>query len=282
MSSVHEPHHSAFFTVQNPERFTPDWKGFYEGSLANRIPVQEKYPHELGLKYGPNSSQIANVYMPAPVPGMSRPVILYLHGGRWREGHPDYYDHMALPWLEAGAVFITAGYRKDPEVTMAEIVQDAAAVLAWVGTNAPRFGGDPERISIGGHSAGGHLAAMAALSDAGRDTSAPPVNVAGLLFMSGAANVAGFGYPDKFNPALHIKRLPRRILVSYGIPEANMVGADDYIFEREGQILTAGLLAHGAEPLIVELPNTNHLQTATAFADPASRLFQAAREIVFG
>jgi arylformamidase len=188
---------------------------------------------------------------------------------------------MALPWLEAGAVFITAGYRKDPEVTMAETIQDAAAILSWVSANATRFGGHRERISIGGHSAGGHLAAMASMSDVGRETSVPPVKVAGLLFMSGVANISAWGYTDEFNPVRHIERLPRQVLVSYGIPEANLVGEDDDLFEREGRIMAEALQARGAKHRIVELPDANHLQTAAAFADPGSPLFRAALEIIF-
>jgi arylformamidase len=86
-----------FYSYQNPQLYLADWKGYYDSALEGREAVQERFPHAADLKYGDDPHQMVSVYYPATV--TAAPVVVYFHGGRWREGHPAFYDQLAAPWV---------------------------------------------------------------------------------------------------------------------------------------------------------------------------------------
>lgn len=280
---VRRADHTQFFTFQNPDDYYPDWRGFYERALHERDSVRARFSHENSLKYGDHPFQLANVYFPEEVSGA--PVIVYFHGGRWREGHPDHYDHLAAPWVEAGAVFISCGYRLEPSNSIADGIDDAMRAVAWAAANATRFGGDPDRIWVSGHSAGGHLAAMVAMTDwdetplpaGGRVTGAicmsPPVDLRVRMVNSPEA--------EELSPALRVTKSPPHVIVSFGDPEPNKKSEDTRFLTDQGQLLVSALTEFGAPPTSVVLPDSDHIDTATAFSDRSTSLFTTAYSAIF-
>ena len=103
---------------------------------------------------------VLDIYTPEEAPEKSLPVMFWIHGGGWQVG--DKRDVALKPKVltERGFVFVSTNYRLLPEVAMEDLIADVAKSLGWVHKNIARYGGDPERIFVGGHSAGAQLAAL--------------------------------------------------------------------------------------------------------------------------
>ena len=122
-------------------------------NLTSNVPYAEP-SHEL---------QVLDIY--APGGAQNLPVVFWIHGGGWRVG--DKTDVQVKPrvFTERGFVFVSTNYRLLPQVEMDVIIRDVAKSLGWVHRNIARYGGDPKRIFVMGHSAGAQLAALLCTDD---------------------------------------------------------------------------------------------------------------------
>ena len=127
-----------------------------------------------------------------------RPIFILIHGGGWRTGDKSN-SHFAEPktqWLlDGGYVVASINYRLSPAVQHPAHIEDACKAIAWVQAHAADFGGDPKRVYLLGHSAGAHLAALAAvdvvrLKAAGAD----PAGIKGVVLLDGA----GYDIPQQY------------------------------------------------------------------------------------
>ena len=107
--------------------------------------------------------QKLDVFMPDRAGDAPLPVFCFIHGGGWYTGHKEWVTFMAPAILAAPAIFVTPSYRHAPAAQFPAPLEDCADAVAWVYRNIARHGGDPNRIHLGGHSAGAHLAALTAL-----------------------------------------------------------------------------------------------------------------------
>ena len=108
---------------------------------------------------------VLDVYAPESRPGKNLPVVFWIHGGGWQAG--DKSDVAVKPKVltERGLVFVSTNYRLLPEVKMEDLMGDVARSLGWVHKNIGKYGGDPARIVLGGHSAGAQVAALLCTDD---------------------------------------------------------------------------------------------------------------------
>jgi len=114
------------------------------------------------LPYGPLPRQKLDVYAPKHHQGLS-PVVVFFYGGNWSTGERADYAFVGHALASRGYVAVIADYRLYPEVHYPEILQDAARAVAWTALEVRRYGGDPARLFVMGHSAGAYNAAMVAL-----------------------------------------------------------------------------------------------------------------------
>lgn len=112
-------------------------------------------------------SQCMDVFAPTDGGAGPRPGVVLFHGGGWSQGERSWIHAQAQWAAEHGLVAISADYRLSGRdgVTPFDALEDARAALRWTRANAKRLGIDPHRIAAGGVSAGGHLAAAAAVFD---------------------------------------------------------------------------------------------------------------------
>lgn len=108
---------------------------------------------------------VLDIHTPEKANDERLPVMFWIHGGGWQVG--DKSDVALKPKVltERGFVFVSTNYRLLPDVTMDVLTHDVAASLGWVHRNIARYGGDPQRIFVGGHSAGAQLAALICTDD---------------------------------------------------------------------------------------------------------------------
>ena len=102
--------------------------------------------------------QVLDVY--APDGAKNLPVVFWIHGGGWQAGDKTMVALKPKAFMDAGFVFVSTSYRLLPNVDMATLTKDVADALGWVYKNIATYGGDPARLLVMGHSAGGQLAAL--------------------------------------------------------------------------------------------------------------------------
>ena len=102
-----------------------------------------------------------DVYVPRGKKGF--PVILFAHGGAWKSGDRSQYPPIGNRFAKEGIGFVVPSYRLAPKHPHPAQIEDVAAALAWTVEHIAEHGGDPKRIYLAGHSAGGHLVALLAL-----------------------------------------------------------------------------------------------------------------------
>ena len=112
-----------------------------------------------------HARHVLDIYTPEKPAGKSLPVVFWIHGGGWQVGDKTDVALKPKALTDRGFVFVSANYRLLPEVKMDALTGDVAKSLAWVHKNISRYGGDPKRIFVGGHSAGAQLAALLCTDD---------------------------------------------------------------------------------------------------------------------
>jgi arylformamidase len=114
------------------------------------------------VPYGSSPREKLDIY-PADHPG--GPVLVYIHGGYWRSGSKEDNCNFVPVFTERGASVVLVEYDLCPTVTVSDIVRQTRSAIAWVYRNILRYSGNPAKIYVSGHSAGGHLTAMALAHD---------------------------------------------------------------------------------------------------------------------
>jgi len=121
----------------------------------------------LDLPYGDGPRQALDLFLPqdASAGEAAPPLLVFIHGGYWQRFDRKDFSFVAEPLVAAGAAVALISYDLAPAVAMDRIVAEVREAIAWLYRQGARHGFDPERIFLAGHSAGGHLAAMALATD---------------------------------------------------------------------------------------------------------------------
>jgi arylformamidase len=113
------------------------------------------------IAYGADPYQRIAIFRAAKPNGS---ILVFWHGGGWTGGYKEWMSFMAPAFAAAGVTFVSPGYRLAPQHLFPAGLEDCADAVARVHAEARRLGGDPARIFLGGHSAGGHYAALLAVT----------------------------------------------------------------------------------------------------------------------
>lgn len=219
--------------------------------------AQASMPHKLDIAYGSHTEQRLDLYFPADYPASDLPIFLNIHGGGWTHGYKEWMGLNALAITSFPAIYASLSYRLAPAAQHPSQVEDCLDALRWLADHAGSFGGDPNRIHIGGHSAGGHIAAMATLRadiqkrhGIGPDLIKSCFAYSGLYDLRGAHNepvLPGISPVPMLedeaaeadaSPLLFVRKVPTYFHISWGAQEID-------VFTKGGQAFADALLACG-------------------------------------
>ena len=238
---------------------------------------------ELDLPYGPASTERLDVFRPAR---SNAPVFVFIHGGWWRSLDKRDHSFIAPVFTRAGALVVVPNYALCPAVTIEAIALQMVAALAWVHRHARDFGGDPARIVVAGHSAGGHLAAMLLTCEWPRVADDLPQGlVRAALSISGVFDLEPLRHTPFLQADLRLTRASVRRLSPAGVqaPGGRLyatVGAlESEEFLRQNQLIRDAW-GERAVPVCEAIAGTNHLDVLHALCDPAARLHRLALDLL--
>ncbi len=252
---------------------------WYDESVRARA----RHPGMVERAYGAHATERLDVF---PAQAAGAPVLVYIHGGYWRALGKRDQSFVAPPFVAAGAMVVLPGYALCPVVSVEHIVLQMVQALAWVHRHAAEHGGDPSRIVVAGHSAGGQLATMLLTCDwcaVAPDLPADLVKAA--LPISGLYDVeplrhAPFLAPDLKLTAASARRLSPALMPAPRGVLATVVGGD----ESEEFLRQADLIATAWGPRTViaaeRVAHRNHMSVLQEIADPASRTHRLALQLL--
>ena len=106
-------------------------------------------------------ANLLNVFIPRKESKVNRPVVIFIHGGYWESGDKDIYGFLGRNFAKNDVITVIPNYRLSPNTSYDGMASDVVKSIQWTRTNIVRYGGDAEQIYLMGHSAGGHLIALA-------------------------------------------------------------------------------------------------------------------------
>jgi acetyl esterase/lipase len=243
------------------------------GFMAANVPAAfGDYSRHTNIPYGEDPQHKVDVYVPDRLAGVSHPVVVFWHGGRWESGDKADYRFVGAALAESGYVVVVANYRHYPQVKMAGFMDDAARAALWACAHANEFGGDSSRTYLMGHSAGAHMAALVTLDPRyfiAAAGAAPAI--AGVIGLSGPYDFLPLLEPDvqdMFGPPQdYPESQPINFVHAMAPPMLLIQGLDDdTVKPKNSRNLAAALSACGAPVTLKLYSKCTHADTVAALA----------------
>lgn len=112
----------------------------------------------LDISFGLDGEERLDIFMPDAA--LDAPVNIFFHGGYWRASKKEDFSYVAFGGVPAGVVTVVVNYGLIPSVTMAELIDQCRRSVVWTYLNIHKYGGDPSKLYLSGHSAGSHIVSM--------------------------------------------------------------------------------------------------------------------------
>ena len=260
------------------ESSVEDFGVHVEFFLSNSARARRMLKPALDIPYGPTAAEHLDLY-PARAP--DAPVHMFIHGGYWHSLSSKEFSFVAEGLVEAGVAVAVLNYDLCPNVTMTEIVRQNRAAVKWLYENARRYNCDPDRLSVSGHSAGGHLTAMLMATDWPGIYGLPQDVVKSGCAVSGLFDLAPFehswlqpklkldaGEIARNSPIRHIPQSAGPLIVTLG-------GDESAEFHRQSQDFLAAWTRAGLPGTYLDLPGLNHFTVLEGYMDRRSPLCSA-------
>ncbi len=268
-------------------------QGAYEANLgqigqrggSNSEAVRERLGQPKRVAYGPTEIEKLDIYRAKHA---KAPVFVFMHGGTWRTGSAKDSAAPAEMFLDHGVHYVTLDFINvlDAKGDLRPMAQQVRRAIAWVHKNTASFGGDANRIYIGGHSSGGHLCGLALVTDWEKEFGVPADTVKGGICISGMydmkpVRLSARGDYVKFDDAMedsmsairHIDRLTVPVTVAYGTFETPE-------FQRQSRDFAVAVQNAGKRFTLIEAKNYAHMEMGESLANPYGPAGRAALAMI--
>lgn len=251
---------------------------------ARRLVLSQRARAALGeplrFAYGSSGIEALDVYRTKQA---NAPISVFIHGGAWRNGRAADFAYLAEIFVHAGAHSVILDFTNIDAVqgNLMIMARQVRSAVAWVYKNAARFGGDPNRLYVCGHSSGGHLASTVVSADWKKDFGLPGDILKGALLCSGmydlkpvrlSARSNYVRFTDETEQELsalrHLDRIACPLLVAHGTCETPE-------FQRQARDFAAALAAAGKQHELLVGEAYNHFEMLETLANPYGLLGRA-------
>ena len=245
-------------------------------------------PCTLDLAYGAGPSESLDIFPAAGAPPAGgAPVLVFLHGGYWRGLDKADHSFVAPPFTQAGACVVVPNYALCPAVTVPQIVLQMVQALAWTWRHVAEHGGDPNRITVAGHSAGGHLAAMLLACQWQRWAADLPTRlVRNALSISGLFELDSIRRTPHLQVDLRLTPAQARKSSPAWLPSPGVAASRGQLYSVAGGDESPAFLLHNrlirqawgrrVVPVCEVMPGLNHFSMLGALAQTGSRVHSLA------
>lgn len=278
--------------MYNNRALVPDHMDYFERWARDSAQVRANIPCALDVAYGTGVGETLDVFPSARNTGGPVPVLVFIHGGYWRSLDKSDHSFIAPPFTQAGFCVVVVNYAlcpgtPDAPVNIPHIAREMEKALGWVWHQIAAHGGDPRRITVAGHSAGGQLAALLLTSVwplIGKGL--PDGLVRNALSISGVHDLEPIMHTPMYQSVLHLTEQqvlqcsPARLLEPPTGTLYCAVGADESPeFLRQNQLMQDAWGSHFV-PRSVALPGLNHFSIVDALAKPGHDLHHMAQNLL--
>lgn len=270
--------------MYNNRALVPDHGEHFARWAAASAQARSGQPCVLDLAYGSEPGETLDIF-PAAQPGA--PVLVFIHGGYWRSLDKADHSFIAPAFTGRGATVVIPNYALCPAVTIPQITLQMVQALAWTHRHIAAHGGDPRRVVVAGHSAGGHLAAMLLACDWQAVAADLPANlVKGALSISGLYDLEPIRRTPFLRDSLRLtpedaRRASPALLPApaQGVLYTVAGGDESSEFLRHNRLIREAWGAR-AVPVCEALPSLNHFSILDDLARPGTRLHDLARAMI--
>jgi arylformamidase len=273
-------------SMYNARALVPEHPEHFRRWAADSAQVRRSERRELDVRYGGGPNEHLDVF-PSDEP--EAPVLVFIHGGYWRSLDKSDHSFIAPAFTRRGICVVIPNYALCPAVTVPQIVMQLVHALAWTWRHIGRHGGDPRRITVAGHSAGGHLTAMmASCLWPHYSPDLPGDLVKGALSISGLFDLDPIMHTPFLQPTLQLTgeqvRSASPALLpapAHGRLYAVCGGAESEEFLRQNRLLRSAW-GERSVPVCEAMPGLNHFSVLEAMVQPGHRLEELALELIMG